>query len=131
VLATYLLHDASFALGKSNVATRLIADKLNLNLATFAPALLVVVIIVIGNAIARTLNATVLGRGRVAIACVAIVQLLGSVLVVLVGDVGHCGIGAGWYHERNRQKNGGDAVLVVVPTAYTGSGVERRGSVLS
>jgi hypothetical protein len=33
----------------------------------------------------------------------------------------------GWYHNADEKgKNGGDAVLSVVPMAYTGSGVDRK-----
>lgn len=45
----YLLHNSSFTLGKRDVATRLVADKLDLNLATLTAALLVVVVVVVAS----------------------------------------------------------------------------------
>jgi len=113
--ATNLLHDTSFALGEGDVATRLVADELDLNLATLAAALFVVVVIVVGRARARALDATALCGGIVAIADrMRLVEFGGRRLVVLVGDVGHF-----WsrYHEMQKGENGGDAVLSVVPMA--------------
>jgi hypothetical protein len=85
--AAYLLHDSGFALGKGNVSTRLIADELDLNLASLAAALLVIVIVVVGT---RTLalDAAGLGGDGISIA-VRLVQVGGRCLIVLVGDVGH------------------------------------------
>jgi len=47
--ATYLFHDAGFALGKCNVTTRLVLDELDLDLSAFSSTLLVVIIIVISS----------------------------------------------------------------------------------
>lgn len=122
---TYLLHDTGLALGEGDVATRFITNKLDLDLATLTAALLIVIIIVVGDTSARALDATGLVGGSVAIADMGIVQLVGRGLVVLIGDVGHFfGIGRGLgmmlqpllYHETKKAKSGGDTVLVVVRT---------------
>ena len=84
----YLLHDAGLALGEGDVATRLVADELDLNLAPLATTLLVVIIVVVGRTRARTLDAAALSC---AIADgMRIVELGRGGLVVLIGDVGHC-----------------------------------------
>lgn len=57
---TYLLHDTGLALGECDVATRLVADELDFDLAPLATALLVVIIVVVGRARARTLDAAAL-----------------------------------------------------------------------
>lgn len=46
---SYLLHDSSLALGERNVSARFVADKLDLNLATLATALLVVIVVVVAS----------------------------------------------------------------------------------
>jgi hypothetical protein len=86
---TNLLHDAGFPLGESDVPTRLVANKLYLDLASLATALIIVVIvIVVGSALALSLDTATLG-GSTAIA-VRVVEVAGRLLVVLVRDVGHC-----------------------------------------
>lgn len=45
----YLLHNSSLTLGKRDVATRLVADELDLNLATLTAALLVIVVVVVAS----------------------------------------------------------------------------------
>lgn len=82
-----LLHDTRLALGKGDVAARLVADELDLNLATLAAALLVIVVVVVGSW-ARSLDAAALVRVAIADR-VRVVELRGRRLVVLVGDVGH------------------------------------------
>ena len=57
---TYLLHDTGLALGEGDVATRLVADELDFNLAPLATTLLIVIIVVVGRARARTLDAAAL-----------------------------------------------------------------------
>ena len=74
------------------MATRLVADELDFNLATLAAALLIIVIVILGDAGARTLDAAILGGGSVTIADVRIVELGWGGLVVLISDVGHFGI---------------------------------------
>ena len=87
---TNLLHDAGLALGESDVAARLVADELDLDLAALAAALLVVVIVVVGRGSAGALNAAGLANIAVAIADgMRVVELGGRGLVVLIGDVGH------------------------------------------
>lgn len=103
---TNLLHDTGFPLREGDVPTRLVADKLNLNLAALATALVVVVIVIIvGSALALALDAATLG-GSAAIA-VGVVEVAGRLLVVLIGDVGHCfgftASGLSRYHE-NRER---------------------------
>lgn len=101
--STDLLHDAGLALGKGNVAARLVADELDLNLATLASALFVIVVVVVGRRRALALDAARLG-GRAAIANrVGVVEVAGRALLVLFGDVGH-----GWEQETilRRRKSG-------------------------
>lgn len=87
-VATYLLHNASLPLGEGDMAARLVGDELNLNLATLASTLLVIVIVVVGNTRAGALDTARLGA---AIAdSMAVVEIVGRRLVVLVGNVGHC-----------------------------------------
>jgi hypothetical protein len=113
---TNLLHDASFPLGECDVATRLVADELDLNLATLATTLLiVVVVIIIGRALALTLHAATLGGSTIA---VRVVEVAGRGLVVLIGDVGHCLCGLPIRVVPRGSKSvtvGGDAVSSVVP----------------
>lgn len=135
---TDLLHDTGLSLGESDVATRLVADELDLNLAALAAALLVIIIVVVGGRSALSLDAATLSCGSIAIAGVGVVDLSGRGLVVL-GDVGHDdGLGCfreqtkvavrfGWrcvqsnpivcitQSRLEKAKSGGDAVLVVVP----------------
>lgn len=91
---TDLLHDASLALGKGNVAARLVRDELDLNLATLAAALFVIIVIIVRRRRTLALDAARVG-GRAAVADrVGVVNVVGGGLVVLVGDVGHgCGCG--------------------------------------
>lgn len=49
------------------MATRLVVDELDFNLAAFAAALLVVVVIVVGGALACALNASVFLGSRIAV----------------------------------------------------------------
>ena len=70
------------------MSARLVANELDLNLATLAAALLVVIIVVVGGAGAGALDAARLS-GRVAIAEVAVVEFRGRFYVVLISDVGH------------------------------------------
>ena len=55
---TNLLHNASLTLGKGNVSTRLVANELDLNLATLAAALLVIIIIIIASRRTLALDST-------------------------------------------------------------------------
>lgn len=102
------------------MATRLVADKLDLDLATLAAALLVVIVVVVGGAGAGALDSARFGRG--AIAGGVLVKVGRRRLVVLVGDVGHvvgfCGLGI-TKSLKKAKKYGGDAVLSLVPMAYT------------
>lgn len=95
-LGTHLFHDAGLALGKGDVATRLVLDELDFNLSALAAGLVVVVVIVVGSG-ARALGAAVgillLER---AVAVVDIVLSRGRLLLLLVGDFGsHLGC-RGW-----------------------------------
>lgn len=86
---TYLLHDACLALREGDVSTRLVADELDLDLATLAVALLVIIVVVVRCAGAGTLNTAAFGSSRGAVASV-VIEVGGRRLVVLVRDVGHC-----------------------------------------
>jgi hypothetical protein len=131
---THLLHYSRLALREGDVPTRLVADKLDLNLATLATALLIVVIVVVGGAGAGTFDAATFDRIAIADR-VRLVEVGRGGLVVLIRDVGHffscCSVKVSKVPRgRKGKKSGGDTLLVVVPIAYTGSGVERRGSVV-
>jgi len=90
---TYLLHDAGFALGESNVATRLILDELDLDLSTFASGLVVIIIVVVDVLVrSGALDATVgitSGERAVAIASAPIVMAGRSVGIVVGDFCGH------------------------------------------
>jgi hypothetical protein len=87
---TYLLHDAGLALGEGDVATRLVGDELDLDFSSLAATLVIVVVVVVGDALSRALGATALSSGRGAIADgVGIVELDRRLLIVLISDVGH------------------------------------------
>jgi hypothetical protein len=89
-VATHLLHDASFALGESNVSPGFVLDELDFNLASLASWLVVVVIVVVGCAGSRTFDAAVLAAlDSVAIANGVVVAGRG-VLVVFGELAGHC-----------------------------------------
>lgn len=107
MLATNLFHDAGLALGKSNVATRLVRDELDLNLAALAATLFVVIIIVVGRRRTLAFDAARLGGAAVAYR-VGVVNVLRRRLVVLVGDVGHgCGrlrVLGGWIGKEGEIK---------------------------
>jgi hypothetical protein len=87
---TNLLHNTGLALGEGDVATRLVGDELDLDLATLSATFLIIVVVVVGgDAGSRALRAAGVAR-RVAIAdSVGVVKVVGRSLIVLVGDVGH------------------------------------------
>ena len=96
---TYLLHDTSLSLGEGDMATRLVLNELDLDLAPLATGLVIVIIVVVGSAGTRALDASALER---AIAVLQIVVGGGRVGLVIVGElVGHIGRGwsgaAGWF----------------------------------
>ena len=87
---TNLLHDTGLALREGDVATRLVSDELDLDLAALATWLVIVVVLVIGGRWALTLDSTVLVGCSVSVAYgVRIVKYRWAGLLVLVGDVGH------------------------------------------
>ena len=81
--ATNLFHDACLTLRERNVATRLITDELDLNLATLAAAFLIVIIVIVGSAGALALGAAALGD------VAGLLQVVGRGLVVLIWVFGH------------------------------------------
>ena len=83
----YLLHNTSLALGEGDVATRLILDKLDLNLAALTARLVVVIIIVLGA------HATALGAAVVR-AVAGLLQVIVTRREFLLADGSH--IGHGW-----------------------------------
>ena len=86
---TYLLHDAGLALGKGNVATRLVLDELDLNLATLAAGLVVVVVVLF--LVARALDAAIgilLAVGAIVVGGVCIVVDGRRRVLVVFGDFG-------------------------------------------
>lgn len=85
----YLLHDTRFALGESDVATRLVLDKFDLDLAALAAGLVIIVVVVV-HVLAGTsaLDAAVgiaSSEGAIAIAGACIV-VGGRGVGVVVGD---------------------------------------------
>jgi hypothetical protein len=84
---TNLLHDTSLSLGKGDVSTRLVLDELDLDLATLATRLVVVIVVVVGSAGTRSLDASALER---AIAILEVVGSGGRVGLVIGGDLSHC-----------------------------------------
>lgn len=86
--STYLLHDASFALAKRDMATRLVLDKLDLNLPSFAAGLVVIVIVVVQVLIGTsTLDAAVgIASSERAIAIASAVVVAGGGVMVVFSD---------------------------------------------
>ena len=81
---TYLLHDARFPLGECDVTARLVRDELDLDLASLATSLLIVVIVVVGcHGVSWSLDTSriiaveIIARGRIVEAS------------RWIGDVGH------------------------------------------
>ena len=94
---TNLLHDAGLALGEGDVSTRLVLDELDLNLASLATRLVVVVIVVVGSAGTRALDTSALEG---AIAVLEVVRGGGRVGLVIGGDLSHCcGLCCSWWWE--------------------------------
>jgi hypothetical protein len=85
--STYLLHDTGLPLGEGDVATRLILDKLDLNLAALTARLVVIIIIVLGA------HAVALGpAGISAVASLLqVIVLAGGEFLVDGSHVGHDG----------------------------------------
>ena len=90
-LHAYLLHDAGFALGESNVATRLILDELYFDLSAFTARLVVIVVVVV-DVLVRTgaLDATVriAGSERAVASASAGIVVPGRGIGIVVGDFG-------------------------------------------
>jgi hypothetical protein len=86
----HLLHDTSFSLGERDVATRLVGNELDLNLATLTATLLIIVVIVISDAVAWSLDAAALGTVVAIADGVRVVQVASGGLVVLISNIGHC-----------------------------------------
>jgi hypothetical protein len=84
---TNLLHDTGLALREGNVSTRLILDELDLNLASLATRLIIVIVVVVGSAGTRALDTSALKR---AIAILEVVGSGGRVGLVIGGDLSHC-----------------------------------------
>lgn len=84
--STYLLHDASLALGEGDVSARLVLDELDLNLPALAAGLVVIVVVVVGSR-ARTLGAAICVAGNEsAIVARAVVVDGGRRVLVVLGD---------------------------------------------
>ena len=84
---TNLLHDAGLALGEGNVSTRLVLDELDLDLASLATWLVIVIIVVVCGAGTRALDASALEG---AIAILEIIGSGGRVGLVIGSDLSHC-----------------------------------------
>jgi hypothetical protein len=84
---TDLLHDACLALGEGDVSTRLVLNELDLDLASLATGLVIVIVVVVGCAGTRALDASAL---ECAIAVLEVIGSGGRVGLVIGGDLGHC-----------------------------------------
>ena len=84
---TNLLHDAGLALGEGDVSTRLVLDELDLDLASLATRLVIVIVVVVGGAGTRALDASAL---EAAIAVLEVIGRGGRVGLVIGGDLSHC-----------------------------------------
>ena len=89
---THLLHDTGLALGKGDVAARLVLDELDLDLPALAAGLVVIVVVVVLGG-TRALGATV----RISLEeCAVVGQVVvdvGRRVLVVVGDFrGHGGV---------------------------------------
>lgn len=83
---TDLLHNTGLALGKGDMATRLILDELDLDLATLTARLVIIIVVVLGT------NATALGTAGIsAVAGLLQVIVTRGKLVVDGSHVGHGG----------------------------------------
>lgn len=84
-----LLHDPSLSLGECDVATRLVGNEFDLNLASLATTLLIIVVIIVsGCGHARTFGATgvkTIAAGKRVITWRRVIDGVG------IGDVGHAG----------------------------------------
>jgi hypothetical protein len=101
--STYLLHDTRLPLRERDVATRLILDKLDLNLSALATGLIIIVVVVVG-AHTRSLGAAVVS-GAVTGGLLQVILGGRRVLLTDGSDVGHAGIGLKTAGKR-RKKNG-------------------------
>ena len=82
--STYLLHDTGLPLGEGDVATRLILDELDFDLAALTARLVVIVVVVLGA------HAVALGAAGVAVArLLQVIVLAGGELVIDGSQVGH------------------------------------------
>lgn len=82
--SVYLLHDTSLPLGESDVATRLILDELDFNLAAFTARLVIIIVVVLGA------HAIALGATGIAVArLLQVIVLAGGELVIDGSHVGH------------------------------------------
>jgi hypothetical protein len=84
--ATHLLHDTGLPLGEGDVATRLVLDELDLDLAALTAGLVVIIIIVLGA------HATALGAAGVS-AVARLLQVIVAGGELLVSDRRHIGHG--------------------------------------
>lgn len=82
--STYLLHDTSLPLGEGDVATRLILDELDFDLAALTARLVVIIVVVLGA------HAVAFGAAGVAVArLLQVIVLAGGELVIDGSHVGH------------------------------------------
>jgi hypothetical protein len=72
------------------VTARLVGDELDLNLSSLTSGLIVVIVIVVGGGRSLTFDAARLTHG-ITVADGMLVESRWRTLIVLVGDVGHCG----------------------------------------
>jgi len=85
-VATHLLHDTGLPLGEGDVATRLVLDELDLDLAALTARLVVVIIVVLGA------HATALGAASLS-AVARLVQVIVAGGELVVSDSRHVGHG--------------------------------------
>jgi hypothetical protein len=85
---THLLHDTGLSLGKGNVATRLVGDKLYLNFSSLTATGIIIIVAVVGSRRTRALYAANLTEAGTIANTIVITR---GQLFVLIGDfVRHC-----------------------------------------
>lgn len=89
-MSTNLLHNTSLALREGDMATRLVGNELDLNLAALTSGLIIIIVIVVGSTWALALDTTILVVLRISVSNVGgILKYRWRRLLVLISDVGH------------------------------------------
>ena len=116
---TYLLHDTRLALGEGDVATRLVLDELDLNLAALTARLVIIVVVVVGggsSAGALALDTAVLG-GAIVVEVLMLILSGGGIVVAQFGGHGCL--------EGDGDSVGYSAQVITCSSSSAGEGVAR------